>query len=271
MPDAFNLTVLKPYDFQVLAGSEAVANSRFLVATDQPGERWVTPANGYLRIDLFSVRRITQVAVLYTDALRTPFTGAAAGDYVSVAYSNDPNFGDGQYTYLPALAVADEAMMDYAPVGYRHFLFNVPAGFNARYLQINFSCPTGQVRSVGRVAVGEAMQVEYNPDYGDTSWGFEEAPEPDTLDSGVTILEELPAAPYFEFGISWASESEMERGWNATLGPLQWYRKPVLVTRRPDPHQYRHTGIFWGVLRLQPFVAAQFDMFEVKGKIRSMM
>lgn len=232
------------------------------LATPQPGERATfTGGTQFVLVDMGGPSTVTQLALLYTNLL--------ANESVMFKGANQANFSD--EVILGTVTMADA---QYADPGYRHALLHLAASATYRYYGVFvLGVAAGQTRSAGVLVLTNALQVEYNADYGDTSWGYEEAPDPDTLDSGVTILEELPAAPYFEFSISWASEAEMEGSWNRYIAPTQWKRRPCLVVRRPDlannPH--RHTGIFWGILRLQPFVASEFDLYEVRGKIRSMV
>lgn len=256
MVDAFNMTVMRPYDMTLSANGGFDMPGNLL--TPQPGERSAMTGaqGGAVKFDLGSARPLQQFALLYTD-------GDSATNWAVLA-SNNEDMSNPVINSSAVPLLTDTAAS--ADSGYRHALYHLPAPVTARYVQLQLSKPT----TAGRFVAGLPLQVEYNPDYGATSWGFEEAPEPDTLDSGVTVLEELTPAPYFEFSISWASEAEMELGWQA-LARCQWRRVPLLVVRRPDPHAYRHSGIFWGVLRLQPFAAAEYDMFEVNGKIRSMV
>lgn len=252
------MTVMLPYDAVVSAWAQ-IAGAPNVVSV-QPSDRWVaTGASAAVILDLGSVRAVRQIALLYTD-LDPADTVNVRASAATADPAADANPVVNQNVTIAELGAS-------ADPGYRHVLLHLPASVQARYVRVTL--PQGH--SAGRLVVGDVLQVEYNPDFGSTSWGFEEAPEPETLDSGVDVLEELPARPIFEFQITWASEAEMEVAWNQRLGPLQWKRRPVLVVRRPDAHAYRHTGIFYGVLRLQPFVAAQFDMFEVSGKIRSMV
>lgn len=254
------MTILRPLPAVITTTSRMVSASNLL--TYQPGERAaVTSAGaGYVTFDLGSVQTIQQVLILYHDAV----SGESFGIRASIANA-DPS-ADTTPSINSSAAAITSVNGDGIPAGYRHSILHLAAPVTARYVRVTFPAN----RSMGRVAIGACLQPENNADYGDTSWGFEEAPDPDTLDSGVTILEELPAAPYFEFTISWASEAEMELGWQP-LARLQWTREPVVVVRRPDTNAYRHTGIFYGILKLQPFVAAQFDLHEVRGKIRSMV
>lgn len=245
------MTVMAPYALTVPAGLENLK-------TAQPGER---AALSDITVDLGSVQDITQIALLYTDVI------AGQSWRIAIKATSPITFDQGTNVYETGNLDSAPDVTARADAGYRHMLHVLPAVARGRYVRLVLS---SQV-TAGVLAIGKALQVESNADYGDTSWGFEEAPDPDTLDSGVTILEELPAAPYFEFAITWANEAEMELSWNASFGALQWKRKPVLVIRRPDPHAYRHSGIFWGILRLQPFVASDFDLYEVRGKIRSMV
>lgn len=247
------MTVMKPYSGTITGGYENLM-------TPQPGER----ANqGDMTLDLGSAKAIDQVALLYTESTGGAWRIAISNTLpVEFDKATNPNL----YQTANLDQLTDESASN-ADLGYRHMFHMLPAPIVGRYVRLIFSSAV----PAGVLAVGKCLQVESNADYGDTSWGFEEAPEPDTLDSGVTILEELPAAPYFEFAITWASEAEMETSWNRSFGAMQWKRRPLLVVRRPDPHAYRHSGIFWGILRLQPFVASDFDLFEVRGKIRSMV
>jgi hypothetical protein len=248
------MTVMSPAVPATITGTAlSLPNS----GTNQPGERVTFRAfqSDTVVYDMGAAVPINQCALLYTDGTAAPTTVVISGSNDNTTYTNIM----GQ-TLDPIALAADP--------GYRHYFSMFP---EVSYRFYKVAVATSVTFTAGRFVVGKALQVESNADYGDTSWGFEEAPEPDTLDSGVTILEELPAAPYFEFAITWVSEAEMEASWNATFGALQWKRRPVLVVRRPDAYGYRHSGIFWGILRLQPFVAADFDLYEVRGKIRSMV
>jgi len=264
MPDAFNMTIMRPPALAYYDGSAGGAGYGNIV-TDQPGERAVfTKGGGHMRVDAGRPITVNQIALLYTDlgpGERVEFIGSSVADFAT----NEP---------VGSVVMTNEVSNSNDP-GYRHMylnLLNNPKQY--RYWQVGvYGMNAGLQRSAGRLALGQALQVEYNPDYGATSWGFDEAPEPDTLDSGVSILDELPAAPVFNFSITWATEAEMELWWNRAFGALQWQRRPVLVVRRPDAadNPYRHSGIFWGIMRLQPFVAAQFDMHEVQGKVKSLV
>lgn len=267
MADDFNMAImrgLEPSALAIASFTAGVTNPANLLS-DQPGDRMgMTGGEKYVVIDCGAPVSVNMLAVLYTDF--------AVGEGIQLYGSNvDATFSSAaNYSDLGRVNITAGADMWPDP-GYRHILFNFLFGPKLfRWLRVGFMIG-GTARSVGRIVLGNALQVDCNPDYGSTSWGFEEAPEPDTLDSGVEILEELPVRPYFEFSIAWASEAEMETWWNGVLGELQWKRKPVLVVRRPDLYAYRQTGIFWGILRLQPFAAASFDTFEVSGKIRSMV
>lgn len=258
MVDAFNLTVQRGHEGMALTNIATSANL-INAQTDQPGEKFQM---GSIKVDLGAARSVQQVALLYTDC--DPLN---PGELVLVYSAANADLSDKVLRHT-GLAMTDMAVDPGA--GYRHVLVHLAAAVSARYWQVELT--GGGQRNVGRLIMGAPLQVEYNPDYGDTSWGLPETDEPEVTDAGITILQERPAdlAPVFEFNISWATEAEMEQAWQA-FSRLAPRAKPVLVVRRPDVHPYRHSGIFWGLLRLQPFVAAQFDMHEVRGKIKAML
>lgn len=258
-PDPWNMTVAQPHRVvPEVAGAGTTLPLMGVALTDQPGERWkVTTGSTFVTVNEAGNGQdypITQVALLYTDM------------NIAVRLRLVILDGSGATVYDGNHDISGDPLTWGAPAGYRHFLLHLPAAVVGSRLRIE----TNNQFLVGRVVIANAFQVEYNPDFGDTSWGFEEPPEERTLESGVTILEELPERRVLEFSITWASEEELETQWQR-LAPLAHRGKPVMVVRRPDPYPYRHSGIFWGLLRLTPFVAAEFDMFEVKGKIKAMI
>lgn len=218
-------------------------------------------ANRYCRIDLAEPRYVRQIALLYTDFQE--------GDEVRVIGSPlvdllPPRIDTG---YVKPIGQA--AMRQ--PAGYRHIVFHLPCRLKWQHWYIEIT-PTGADlnRSIGRIFVADAFQFEYNPDFGATSWGYEEASDNNQLDSGAEVLVDHAAAPFMNFTASWGTQQEMDRDW-PQIGRYQHTGEPLLVTRRPDPHPERHNGIYYGRLRLDPITAADYDMFEVQGRIRSMV
>ena len=96
------------------------------------------------------------------------------------------------------------------------------------------------------------------------------ADQAEVLDSGVEVLYELDAAPYLQFTLDWLTEAEVEESINP-LGRLQHEGVPVLVARRPDPHPYLHNALYYGILRVRPTVAVDYDTFETQCTIRGML
>lgn len=274
---AFNLSVLAPYNDPSwrpsVLGTAGVTQAANLL-TAQPGEKAVllqdSESGGVFSssvdFDLQTTAAVTdQVAVLYHDFPSTAyahlyFSNSSAFDVIIDSVLNVPLTAEGGYANNRTLR----------PLGYRHGLWSrIGQPVTARYLRIVFVTPTSADVKVGRVMIGRAIQPEFNSDYGDTSWGYQ-TEEPELLDSGVEVLVEHTPAPEMEFRLSWLKESEMQADWEP-LSRLAVQGEPVLVCRRPDPHPYRHSGMFYGRLRLNPIVAADFDMYEVTGKIRSMV
>lgn len=255
MVDAFNLTVLVPAPL-VVSASSLVTNPAN-VLTLQPGEKATTSGAGYTIFDLGAVLPIRQVFVGYTSAVAQTFRARAS---LSADGTTAALFDTG------ASAVDAQALA--RPLGYRHWFYHHAAGHvNARYVRIDHSA-TGV--DVGIIEIGRAIQLEYNADYGDTSWGYEEADEPELLDSGVEVIYEATPAPVFNFTATWVTQAEMTADWEE-LGRLQHEGTPVVVARRPDVHAARHNGLYYGRLRMVPIVAQDFDMYEAQGRIRSMV
>jgi hypothetical protein len=258
--DVFNLTVAPLYTYNVtavtgFASTSVVAN----LATPQPGETITVPLGiSSIVFDLAAAKTIKQVAFLYSNFTNTNkirVTGSLNADGIT-----DFLFDTGQLV-VEALALK-------RPLGQRHWFYDLPSEVVCRYLRVEFD--VNGARTLGVAVFSDPLQLEYNVDYGDTSWGYDEADEGEELDSGVEVLVEKAARPVLNFTASWVTQAEMDSGWEE-LGRLQHEATPVLVARRPDPHAGRHNGLYYGILRMVPIVAAEFDMFEVQGRIRSMV
>lgn len=258
MVDAWNLTVLQPYPATRTTGP--VTGDMLL--TRQPGEKAVlgAAATTDFVFDLGSSLPIRQAALLYTSL--------GAGAQVRITASDNANgltgaVFDSGFMTLDALALA-------APLGYRHFFHHLlGAGPSARYVRVSVVNPNGAAYA-GRLVVGNPFQPEYNANLGDAAWGFEEADSPELLDSGVEVLYEGRAAPMFQFTLGWLTEAELEEEW-LPLTRLQHEGEPVLVVKRPDPHTYRHSGLYYGLLRAKPPVAMEFDTYEAEASVRGML
>ncbi len=261
MPETFNLTAGKENISTVLSSSNTAPGAvvgNLLKA--QPGENCgFLSGAGFVVLDMGAVVSLRQVVVLYTSL--------AGADTIRVRCSTN---ADGVTSPLfDSTASAIDAQGLARPSGYRHWIYHHLAGVvSARYIRIDFS--TAAAFTVGRVFATNPLQLEYNPDFGSTSWGYDEAEEGEILDSGVEVLVERFAAPQLNFTATWVTQTEMDAGWEE-LGRLQHEGVPVLVVRRPDVHAGRHNAIYYGRLRMVPIVAAEFDMFEVQGRIRSMV
>lgn len=268
---AFNLTVLRSYPLTLLP-SQTNINSPANALTPQPGEKAVFHQDfafeggtfaSTISFDLGSAKDVDQLAVLYHNS-------PDSSSYVRVICSNSATFSSAVEVLQFPLTDSGGETTD-RPLGYRHaFWSRVGQPVTCRYLSVSVVSANQNDVSVGRILAGKAIQPEFNSDYGDTSWGYDEAPDPDLLDSGVEVLYEHTPAPVMSFQLSWVSEVEMNRDWEP-LSRLQWTGDPVLVARRPDPHADRHNGLFYGRLRMRPIVAQDFDMYEVQGQIRSMV
>lgn len=264
------MTVLKALPMTVTGVLSVVNQANFLTA--QPGEKATATLTNvwgaglyyaHTTFDLGSLQLVDQIAILYHDA--------PPGCFFQVVMDENGDYtgGDAIGTGVVDLTAEGGASR---PNGYRHGIWNaVGAGIAPkRYVVLYIIGPQNTVVNIGRVMIGKAVQPEFNTDYGDTSFGYEEADEPELLDSGVEVLYEAVPAPVFQFSLSWGTEAEMNNDWEP-LGRLQHEGTPVLVARRPDPHAYRHNGLFYGRLRMRPIVAADFDMYEVQGTVRSMV
>lgn len=263
MPEAFNLTVgtdrAASGTFTAVTGFASTAMLAPLL-TAQPGEKVVIPTGASsLIIDLGAAVPIRQIALMYTEL--------PAGNTVRARCSLS---ADGVTSPLfDSTATAIDAQGLARPSGYRHWIYHHAAGsVTARYVRLDFSL--GAARAAGRLFITNPLQLEYNVDFGSTSWGYEEADEGEILDSGVEVLVQRTAVPVLNFTATWVTQAEMDAGWEE-LGRLQHEGTPVLVVRRPDVHAGRHNGIYYGRLRMVPVVAAEYDMFEVQGRIRSMV
>lgn len=255
---AFNLTVMKPLSGVVLGSQTANLMGNTNALTDpQPGVKSPIAGAGYIVLDAGG-QAWQQVFVGYTTAngasnvrmrASTAADGITSTPFDVTAFPGNPEFGG-------------------RPSGYRHFLLQAPNPVNERYIRLDFV----NAMDIGVLAVGAMIQPEYNSDYGETSWGYEEAADPDLLDSGVEVLYDNTPAPVFNFQLSWLTKTEMERDWEP-LGRLQHTGTPVIVCRDPSDANggYGHNGIFYGRLRMRPIVAQDFDMYEVQGQIRSMV
>lgn len=254
---AFNLSVMKPLPFVLQEAPAGVLNNYANMIDPQPGVKGSVLLAGYIVLDAGgAVWR--QIFIGYTTAngaqnvrmrASTQPDGITGTPFDLYAYPGDPEFGG-------------------RPSGYRHFLLQAPSARNERYIRLDFA----NAMDIGVLAVGPVVQPEYNSDYGETSWGYDEASEPELLDSGVEVLYETTPAPVFNFQLSWLTKTEMERDWEP-LARLQHTGTPVIVCRDPSDANggYGHNGIFYGRLRMRPIVAQDFDMYEVQGQIRSMV
>ena len=259
MVDAFNLSVMKPILPLVLQGSSALTNFTFMAADPQPGVKSTFSGVGYVIVDLGANTTIQQVFVGYT-------TGTSLGQVRARASTTNDGVTAAVFDMTYGGAVPE---FGGRPSGYRHYLFTAAAPVTARYVRVDFSVGM----DVGILAIGPVIQPQFNADYGETSWGYEEADGPDLLDSGVEVLYDTPAAPYLKFQLGWVTEAEMKADWEP-LGRLQHEGTPVVVCR--DPTQpplggYGHNATYYGRLRMTPIIAADFDMYEVQGQIRSMV
>jgi hypothetical protein len=255
---AYNLTVMKPWTPAINASTGLTSGPNLL--TPQPGEKAALAAAASITLDLGAARDVQQFFLGYTDL-------AVGANTVRVRAGNTASMATG--VLLDSGAVALDAIAADRPAGYQHWFYHHEAGpVQARY--VRFDTTSNTARTAGIVAAGPVVQPEFNADYNDTNWGYEEPDDPELLDSGVEVLTETIPAPVFEFRLTWLSEAEMFRDWEP-LGRLAHLGIPVLTTRRPDPHDYRHNGLFWGRLRLTPITAADFDMHEVNGRVRSMV
>lgn len=261
MPETFNLTAGARRGSTVLSsGNLAGGSVGTNLLTAQPGEVCSFLAGaGFVILDMGAVVSLRQVAVLYTasgaaDTVRARCSLSADGVTSPLFDSTASTLGS---------QAADR------PSGYRHWLYHHVAGaVSARYVRIDFSFSTQT--SVGVVFLTDPLQLEYNPDFGSTSWGYDESDDGEILESGVEVLVERTAVPVLNFTATWVTQAEMDAGWEE-LGRLQHEGVPVLVVRRPDAHAARHNGIYYGRLRMVPVVAAEYDMYEVQGRIRSMV
>lgn len=250
----FNLTVMAGRALVGLSGG--TFGTPLNLGTTQPGEKTVLTAGSSQRYDLGALGPIRQMALLYTDLL--------AGETVTFTASTNAD-GTGVVWTSGALSPTAQALA--RPAGYRHFFVSRTDAVSARY--INVAITAAANRTGGRLMVGDYIQPEFNSDYQDTSWGYEEPEDPELLDSGVEVLIEREPAPIMEFSLTWLTELEMKNDWEP-LARLAHLAVPVLLTRDPslaDPHN----GLFYGRLRLTPIVAADFDMYEVQAKMRSMI
>lgn len=248
-----------PYEYAI-ASSNGWDGSPEDLRSPQPGEKVATTGAATVVLDLGAARPVRQLFAGYTDA--------QAGDTIRLRGSNSPAMAGILFDSGVGPLWASERASS-APLGYRHGLVHIlEAAVAARYWEISLGVPAG--REVGIIAIGDVAQPENNADYGETSWGFDEADEGEFLDSGVEVLYEATPAPVFNFTLSWTSQDEMELDWEP-LGRLQHEGRPVLSCRRPDPHPGRHSGLYWGRLRMIPIVAQDFDMYEVQGRVRSMV
>lgn len=257
MSEPFNLTAGKPLDVTIISSWNFVTTANLL--THQPGEKAVTSnETGFaVDVDLGSARPVRQFALLYTNL--TPGV-----DAINVLVSNNADMSS------PTDFGWVQVDPTTRPAGYVHAFHHLSAPVTARYVRFAISTASPKVLEIGRLVVLNPLQLEYNPDFGSTSWGYDEADDGEILDSGVEVLVERAAAPVLNFTATWVTQAEMEAGWEE-LGRLQHEGVPVLVVRRPDPHAGRHNGIYYGRLRMVPVVASEFDMFEVQGRIRSML
>lgn len=254
MPETFNLTVGEGIPFNITSQGAWTNPGGF--HSFQPGDKASTPGGTVLIADLGSPIPVRQIAFLYTNI--------GAGDSVRFRASLS---ADGMTSPLIDTSFTPSAQAMKRPSGYRHmFYHHTPGAVTARYLRIE----TSAAMTCGRLMFSNPLQLEYNPDFGSTSWGYDEADEGEILESGVEVLVEKLAAPVLNFTATWVSQAEMEAGWEE-LGRLQHEGVPVLVARRPDAHSGLHNAIYYGRLRMVPIVAAEFDMFEVQGRIRSMV
>lgn len=265
MPELFNLTVGRPLSLTSGGNVTAVTGFASVGATSnlftaQPGEVVAVPTGASsLILDLGAVTTLRQIALMYTSLVTGDTVRARAS--LSADGVTSPVCDSG--------AVAVDALGLLRPDGYRHWFFHNAAGtFAARYIRIDVS--VSAARTAGLLLVLNPLQLEYNVDFGSTSWGYEEADDGEILDSGVEVLVERTAAPVLNFTATWVSEAELAAGWEE-LSRLQHEGVPVLVARRPDVHTARHNGLYYGRLRMIPVVAAEYDMFEVQGRIRSMI
>lgn len=264
MPEIFNLTVGQSLPYTVVSSTNMQAGSLANLSTLQPGEKassLTLAAGNWCRIivDLGASVPIRQIALLYTNF-------RPSLELVGIDTANALDFSDSIFL---GNSYGDQTTR---PSGYVHFLHHHSTTVTARYIAIyvNNLGSTNYTYEIGRLFVSNPLQLEYNPDFGSTSWGYEEADEGEILDSGVEILVERAAAPVLNFTATWVTQAELDAGWEE-LGRLQHEGTPVLVVRRPDPHAGRHNGIYYGRLRMVPVVAAEYDMFEVQGRIRSML
>lgn len=262
MPEIFNLTVAKALPATIVAGQTTMVNAANLL-TLQPGEKAsATNATGKVTIDLGAAVDFRQVALLYT-------SHDTVDDYFMIKAGSDPTMVTGVVLNTGIITLPQQALT--RPSGQRHHFYHHLAGnVTARYVQITIGNNGVDLVTMGRLFVGSVLQLEYNVDYKETSWGYDEADEGEELESGVEVLVEKMPRPVLNFTATWVTQEEMDAGWEE-LGRLQYEGTPVLVARRPDPHSGRHNGLYYGRLRMVPVVAAEFDMFEVQGRIRSMI
>lgn len=259
MVDAWNLTILKPLDLAVVAGGGFTNPAN--LQSYQPGEKATLPVGAPFQVyDLGSAQDIRQLALLYTTL--------DGGDSIRITASNNAD-GVTAAVLDTGVMVADAVALA-RPSGYRHFFYHRLAGSqSARYVRVTAAI-AGANAYAGRLVVGTPFQPELNANFGDASWGYEELDQPELLDSGVEVLYENDAPPVFQFTLGELSEAEF----NASLEPLsrlQHEGVPVLVVRRPDAHTYRHNALYYGLLRMSPPIAVDYDVFEAQCKIRSML
>lgn len=264
MVDAWNLTVLQPLPYTITSNVGVTDPDN--LKDPQPGIKasiaaGTQAAPSQLTIDLGASKAVRQFFLGYYSALGAETWRIEVGptaDFLNLTLDTG---------WIAARASTTENL---EPAGYKHAFYHREAGsVSGRYVRI--SLQHAAVRTAGILAIGNVVQPEFNSDYGDTQWGFEEADDPELLDSGVEVLVERTPTRVFEFRLSWLSQLEMDRDWEP-LGRLAVQGSPVLVARDPrSSYSYRHQGLYWGRLRLTPLVAQDFDMYEVNGVIRSMV
>ena len=253
-----NMTVARPWPVSAVSSSQA-QDEENMTSDPQPSVRGtLSPGSGgtaSLTADLGELRYVRQVALLYTDA--------EEGLEVQVRAGSSPAATQFSTGFFPATDVAQQRKR----AGLRHVLVHLPCRLLHRYWVVEVR---GQATlSCGRAVFADALQLEYNPDYGSTSWGYEESDSPDLTDGGAEVLVSREPGRVMRFSVSWGTQDELDRNWE-DLGQYQHLAEPLLVVRRPDPHPERHNGIYYGRLRVEPVSAAAFDMHEVQGRIRSM-
>ena len=258
MVDAWNLTIL-----DAVPATVETANGwgqTELLLTSQPGERASMPAGADACVlDLGASVSVRQIALLYTTL--------EEGDTIRLTASDNADGITGAVLDSGVMELDEVALA--RPSGYRHFFYHRVAGSKkARYVRV--ASNVAATRYAGRLMAGDPWQPENNAIFGETSWGYEEADQDEVLDSGVSVLYEMDPAPIFQFTLDWITEEELNDRADL-LSRRQWEGVPVMVMRRPDPHTNLHNALYYGLLKMAPVVAVDFDTFSVSCSVRSML